>query len=111
MFMADNTDSTDVQMAEVTLMEGSQDASIQCEFIVGSKATGCLVALTSEQGQEDYRLMRNMMTNLATLRVTLRHIVSSYLEVEAFDIEYDGSVGSLAVPGILHVSPEIPGKL
>ena len=107
-----NTVTTDVQMVKVTLMEGSQYASIQCQFIMGSKATGCVVVLTSEQEREDYRVIRNTTTNLATLRVNLRQVVSSYLEVEAFDIEFDDSIGSLAVPGVLnfHVQPEVTGK-
>ena len=112
-WLYNNTDTTDVQMVKVTLMEGSQYASIQCEFIMGSKATGCTVVLTSEQGREDYCLIRNATTNSATLRVTLRYVVSSYLEVEAFDIEFDDSNGSLAIPGVFdfHFQPEITGKL
>lgn len=98
-------------MVEVTLIEDSQDASIQCDFMVSSKARGCMVVLTSGHGREDYNLIRNTVTNLATLRVTLKHVVSSYLEVEAFDIEFDGSAGSLAVPGILHVISETPGNI
>lgn len=98
-------------MVEVTLKEdSSQDASIQCEFIVGSKATGCMVVLTSEQGREEYHLTRNTLTNSAILRVTLRHVVSSYVDVEAFDIELDGLIGSVAVPGMFRVGPELPGK-
>ena len=112
-WLYNNTDTTDVQMVKVTLMESSQYGSIQCEFIMGSKATGCIVVLTSEQGREDYCLIRNTTTNSATLRVTLRHVVSSYLEVEAFDIEFDDSNGSLAVPGVFnfHVRPEVTGKI
>jgi hypothetical protein len=95
------------------MQDSSQEASIQCEFIVRSKATGCMVVLTSEQGREEYRLTRNTSSNLAILQVTLRHVISSYLEVEAFDIELDGSIGSVAVPGMFRVRPgvDVPGKL
>ena len=98
-------------MVEVTLKEdSSQDASIQCEFIVGSKATGCMVVLTREQGQEEYRLTRNTITNSAIRRVTLRHVASSYVDVKAFDVEIDGSIGSVAVPGMLHKLDLTAGK-
>ena len=98
-------------MVEVTLKEdSSQDASIQCEFIVGSKATGCMVVLTREQGQEEYRLTRNAITNSAILRVTLRHVVSSYVDIEAFDVEFDGLIGSVAVPGMLRKLDLTAGK-
>ena len=91
------------------VVEGSLDVSIQCEFIQGSKAMGCLVVLTSEEETEKYRLTRNTRANLV---VTLKHAPSRYVGVEAFDIESDGSIGSLAVPGeIIHFRPEMPGKL
>ena len=97
-------------MIEVTLKEdSSQDASIQCEFIVGSKARGCMVVLTREQEREEYRLTRNTITNSAILRVTLRHVVSSYVDIEAFDVEFDGSIGSVAVPGMFR-KVDLPGK-
>lgn len=105
------TDTTDVQMVKVMLVKGSQDAFIQCEFIMGSKAKGCMVVLTSDQGQETYQLLRNTATNLATLRVTLRHVLSSYVQVQAFDLECNGQNGTLAVPGeIIHINPEVTGK-
>ena len=98
-------------MVEVTLKEdSSQDASIQCEFIMGSKATGCMVVLTREQGREEYRLTRNTITNSAIRRVTLRHVVSSYVDVEAFDVEFDGSIGSVAVPGMFRKVDLSAGK-
>jgi hypothetical protein len=77
-------------------------SSVQCDFISGSDAIGCMVVLTSGNRQKaQYNLTRNQSTNSATTTVTLEHPPSCYTGVEAFDIESDGSVGSLAVPGQL----------
>ena len=70
---------------------------------MGSDATGCMVVLTSEYGQKaQYNLTRNS-TISGVLSVTLEHSPSCYTGVEAFDIESDGSVGTLPVPGQLVV--------
>ena len=97
-----HADTSDVQMVKVTLIEGANASTIQCEFITGSNATGCMVVLT---GIEAYHvnLTRNPSTNLTTSTVTLEHPPSCYTRVEAFDIESDGLVGSLAVPGQLNI--------
>ena len=94
-------------MVKVTLIEGANVSSIQCEFIAGSNATGCMVVLT---GFVPYHinLTRNPSTNLINSTVTLEHPLSCYTGVEAFDIESDGSVGSLAVPGQLGGILETP---
>ena len=100
-------DTTDVQVVKVTLNEGANVSTIQCEFLTGSNATGCMVVLT---GIEAYHinLTRNPSTNLTTSTVILEHPPSCYTGVEAFDIESDGSVGSLAVPGQLGGKVETP---
>ena len=87
-------------MVKVTLIEGTNVSTIQCEFITGSNATGCMVVLT---GFVPYHinLTRNPSTNLTTSTVILEHRPSCYTGVVAFDIESDGSVSSLAVPGQL----------
>ena len=61
-------------------------------------------------GFREYKinLTRNINTNSATTIVTLEHPPSCYTGVEAFDIESDGSVGSLAVPGQLGGRSETP---
>lgn len=89
-----------MQVATATLLEGTNASTIQCEFITGSNATGCMVILTSENRQEaHFNLTRDPNTNLAAVMVTLEHPPSCYGRAVAFDIESDGSVGSLAVPG------------
>jgi hypothetical protein len=118
LFHINYADTTDVQIVNVTLIEGANASTIQCEFITGSNAAGCMVVLT---GFVPYHvnLIRNPSTNLTTSTVTLEHTPSCYTGVEAFDIESDGSVGSLAVPGQLGgrlgtpctPTETLPGKL
>ena len=89
-------------MVTATQIEGVNTTIIKCEFIVGSRATGCMVVLiyNETEGQDAYyNLTRN--ANIATLTVTLKQSLSCYNRIEAFDIESDGSVGSLTIPGQL----------
>ena len=93
-------DTTDVQVVTATTIEGENTTAIQCEFIRGSAAAGCMVVLTSENNQEEHHnLTRNPDIYCSILVVMLEHPQSHYDGVEGFDIESDGSVGSLAVPG------------
>ena len=92
---------------KATLIGGRNASTLQCEFVTGSNAVGCMVVLT---GFVPYHvnLTRNLSTNLATTAVTIEHQPSCYTGIEAFDIESDGSVGSLAVPGQLGGRLETP---
>ena len=96
---------------KVTLIEGANVSTIQCkcEFVTGSDATGCMVIITGPVAYH-INLTRNVYTctNSATTIVTLEHPLSSYTGVEAFDIESDGSIGSLAVPGKIGGRLETP---
>ena len=96
-------DTTDVQRVVATLSNSTKNAStLQCEFITGSDATGCMVVLTSEYYSQktQYNLTRNRSK---IYEITLEYPPSCYTGVEAFDIESDGSVGTLPVPGQLTV--------
>jgi hypothetical protein len=53
-------------------------------------------------------LIRNPSTNSVTTTVTLEHPPCCYTGVEAFVIEFDGSLDSLAVSGQLGVRLETP---
>ena len=97
-----------MQVVTATPIEGVNAIIVQCEFIAGSNATGCMVVLNSDKGQKLYNLTRNANTNVATLTVTLEHPQTCYDGVEAFDIESDSSLGSLAIPGQLRNSSQAP---
>ena len=97
-----------MQRVVATLSNGTNASTLQCEFITGSDATGCMVVLTSENSQKvQYNLTRNS-TISEVLSVTLEHPPSCYTGVEGFDIESDGSVGTLPVPGQLIVNSQAP---
>ena len=94
------TDTTDVQTVTANIEDG-YTMTVQCSFLTGSNARGCMVVLTSLYGEESQNLTRNITTNLAMSTITLNYVQSCYHGVEAFDVESDGTVGSLAVPGML----------
>ena len=105
-FIFSLADTTDVQRVVAILSSGINASTLQCEFITGSDATGCMVVLTSENSHKvQYNLTRNS-TISEILSVALEHPPSCYTGVEAFDIESDGSVGTLPVPGQLIVNSQ-----
>lgn len=94
----------------VTLSESVNSSVVLCDFIRGSNASGCVVTLKSVYGNESHALTRNSALNSATLAVTLEHPPTCYQQVEALDVEWNGVVGSLALPGelIRNFSDELP---
>ena len=70
---------------------------VQCDFITGSNAQGCMVVLVGELG--------NITANLTRINpcvtMTMNTTQNCYDNVFGFDIESDGSVGTLAVSGVI----------
>ena len=98
------TDTTDVQTVRAQLDNGHNNivtATCQCTFITGSNASGCMVVLTNFYGEERHVLKRNKTTNKALSTIRLKYSQSCYQSLKAFDVESDGVIGSLAVPGTL----------
>ena len=101
-------------MIRAVPLKGANAFMLQRVFITGTKAQGCMVVLVSEFGNTTWNLTRSSTCNSEIVNVT--HPPSSYSEVIAFDIESDGSVGTLAVPGVLVMNasttgPCTPGEL
>ena len=95
-------DTTDVQ--NVTAKPIGSDTMIasikvQCDFITGSNAKGCMVVLVGEFGNITANLEHNGSEVL-----NISHPLSCYHEIFAYDIESDGSVGTLAVPRVIILS-------
>ena len=72
---------------------------VECDFIPGSDARGCMIVLVGE----DYNTTVNASRceYHAKGMITVICPLTNYIRVIAYDIESDGSVGSLAVQGKL----------
>ena len=69
-----HADTTDVQVITAVLFDDENSTTIQCEFLLGSNAVGCMVVLTSENNQKEYyNLTRNPDMNCSNLVVNLEH--------------------------------------
>ena len=77
---------------------GESNASIQCEFIANSDAKGCIVVLLLDS-------VENISVNLSRIGDSAWHVITPFCgnvtEVIAFDIEYDGTLGTNPIPGVL----------
>ena len=71
---------------------------VQCDFIPGSDAQGCMIVFVGEHDNVSVTLLMNL-TNSEIINVT--NSVSCYKRVVAFDVEHNGQIGTLAVPGKL----------
>ena len=79
---------------------------VQCEFITGSDAQGCLVVLVGRNGLDNVTYsMRSNRSNTSTNLIELeRYVISTYplscyQDVYGFDIESDGSIGTQEILG------------
>ena len=72
---------------------------VQCKFLSGSNAQACLVVLVSDTENTTVILTRDADKVEMYVRVT--YSPSRYKKVVAYDIKHDGSVGNLAIPGVL----------
>ena len=98
-------------MQKVTAVPVGSSILLQCKFIGGSDAQGCSVVLvgTSEINNATYTLIQNKTgssTDITEFERLINSInsLSCYQSVYGFDIESDGSVGALAVPGELLIN-------
>lgn len=92
-------DTTDLQHVKVTASSNSNNISIQCHFIGNSNAKGCMVALQGDYDTTIVNLTRNANTNSACSVVN--HFNGTVNMAYGVDVEIDGIVGSLQVPGVL----------
>ena len=92
-------DTTDVQRVKAIHFENV--LMIRCDFISGSDARGCMVVLVGEA------LIFNRTVNLtrcatcSSAIVNISYQLFCFRDVLGFDIESDGSIDTLAIPGKL----------
>lgn len=78
-----------------------------CHFLAGSDALGCMVILIGQFSNHTMKLMKrsadsNITEHTEELKLKDDSLsLSCYNRIVAFDIESDGSVGTLPVPGYL----------
>ena len=94
-------DTTDVQ--NITVAENDNGSVpgmvlVQCDFIPGSDAQGCMVVLVGESDNTTVNLTRSG-TLLTACTIQCLPITTTIVNVFGYDIEFDGSVGTQQVPG------------
>ena len=76
---------------------------VQCTFIPGSDATGCMVTFVGELTNTTVNLTRMDNEIDTVINHELPFPLSCYHQVFALDIEGDGSLGTLPVPAVIDV--------
>ena len=84
-------------MITALAQEDNRSFILQCHFMDDSPAQGCMVVLVSSFGRENKTLIRNGTQSVDTV-VNVIYPISCYTQVYGYDIDSDGSVGTLAVP-------------
>ena len=95
-------DTTDVQGVTVVEVEGRQKTGkISCNFMTGSEALGCVVVLVGEVTNTTVILKREDANGGGVVITELPYPLSCYYDVIAYDVEANGSNGTLPVLGTL----------
>ena len=94
-----STDTTDVQ--KVTATMSAEAITVQCMFVNGSTARGCMVVLVGQSDNMTVTLTREDLCATGTVNYT--HLLQNtcITGVIGYDIESDGTVGTLAITGEL----------
>ena len=77
---------------------------VECDFIIGSKAKGCFVVLGGKRDNITFTVYRNNPCSIFQYSFNMTNKLEDYQdhdEVFGYDIETDGTVGTLRVPGNL----------
>ena len=96
-----------MQNITASRLDDTNNFMLKCVFVSGSNARGCMIVLVSAFHNTTVNLIREGSCISSTSTVDVTTILSSNIcEVFGFDIESDGSIGTIAVPGglLLNVS-------
>ena len=101
------TDTTDVQRVGALAIKDHRAFHVSCDFLEGSDAKGCMVVLLGTYNNVTVNISRtHPNSESVTDTVNVELPTFCYNEMYAFDIEYDGSIGTLAIPGHLNTMGE-----
>ena len=94
-----STDTTDVQ--KVTATVSAEAITVKCMFVNGSTAGGCMVVLVGQSDNVTVNLTRDDLSVTGIFNDT--HLLQNacITRVVGYDIESDGTVGTLAIIGEL----------
>ena len=92
-------------MQEVVLYElGNGSYSIQCSFLSGSDAHGCVYVLI---GGEGVRNVTGIIERESAEGVTLENLFGCYTELQAYDWEADNTTGTTPIRIPIEYSAEM----
>ena len=101
-FIKLSTDTTDVQMVSALPVKHQRAFHVHCEFIDGSDAQGCMIVFVGMYDNVTATISRRYQSSdSANATVNVAEPATCYHEVYAFDIEHDGGIGTLVIPGWL----------
>ena len=92
------SDTTDVQAVTVVI-SGEYNAKhiiLHCDYIANTDAQGCMVELRDGSETVSINMSRNSNDECFTIAPLNAAILDEAL---GFDIEFDGSIGGVAIPG------------
>ena len=95
------TDTTDVQTVRVEETDNLGSVIVICSFISGTDASGCKVEFVGELTNTSVNFTRENDERESVISFTLPFHLSCYFQVLGFDLEHDGSTGTLSVPGMI----------
>ena len=91
-------------------IEGANAFVVRCTFVNSSEAMGCRILLLGTFDNTTATLTKDG-TNSAEAVINTSYPVSCYTDVFGYDIESDGSIGTLAVPGLLMTTNTSSGMM
>lgn len=96
--------------------EDNKSFILQCNFMAGSNAQGCMVVVVGEFENITGNVTRDSKCASHTVILNTTYPTSNYSAVFGYDIEYDGSIGDLVIPGVIvrdsaSIPPCVPEEL
>ena len=77
---------------------------LQCNFAIGSDARGCMVIIVSGCVNMTKNLTRSNNSKHITQTLNVSQAPNCFTGLFGYDIESDGSVGTLSVPGEIKIN-------